>query len=152
VLKYSTILWLCGVAIAADGSLRGVVRDARTGEPLARVTAQLAGEGRQVLSGADGAFDFGAIATGEHVVKAATVGYRLLQTRVTIGDGRQAQLELLLTPDAVERQDRVEVRADPFELRRAGGPTEFAIDGSEAKNLATVLADDPYARRRACRA
>jgi hypothetical protein len=144
VLKFSACAWLlASYAAAADGSLRGVVRDANTGEPLARVVAGLTGEHRQTLSGADGVFDFGAVAPGEYLLKFATVGYRLLQTRITLTEGLPLELEIALTPDSMARLDRVEVRADAFELRRAGGPTEFAIDGAEAKNLATVLADDP---------
>jgi hypothetical protein len=71
------------------------------------------------------------------------VGYRLLQQQVRVTEGQRLEVEVALTPDAVERRERVEVRADPFEVARAGGPTEFMIDGSEAKQLATVLADDP---------
>jgi hypothetical protein len=144
VLRLVAYLWLGALgAIAADGSLRGVVRDARTGEPLARVAAQLAGESRQTLTGDDGSFDFGAVAAGEHVVNVATVGYRLSQTKTAVGDGERIELDVTLTPDVMARRDRVEVRSDAFDLTRDGGPTAFAIDGGEAKHLATVLADDP---------
>lgn len=140
---FAAYLYLCSIAAAADGSLRGVVRDAQTGEQLARVAAQLEGEGRQVRTGADGGFSFGAVGAGEHLLKTATVGYRLSQVRLTIGEGQAVEVEIALIPDAVERRDSVEVRADPFELARAGGPTAFAITGTEAKQLSTVLADDP---------
>ena len=95
------------------------------------------------MSGPTGAFELTGIAPGEHLLKIATVGYRLLQTRVAVEAGWDHAIEVSLTPDSFQRTDRIDVRADPFELERPLGPTEFAIDGGEAKNLAGVLADDP---------
>ena len=140
---FTTVLVVWAVASADGGVLTGVVRDSRTGEPMARVAVQLAGAGKQALTGADGSFDFGEVAPGEYSLRASTVGYRLLQTRITLEAGDRKALEVSLTPDSFQATERIEVRADPFDLARALGPTDFAIEGSEAKNLASVLADDP---------
>jgi hypothetical protein len=140
---FTTVLVVWAAASADGGVLTGVVRDSRTGEPMARVAVQLAGAGKQALTGADGSFDFGEVAAGEYSLRASTVGYRLLQTRITLEAGDRKALEVSLTPDSFQATERIEVRADPFDLARALGPTDFAIEGSEAKNLASVLADDP---------
>lgn len=136
------------MALGEDSSLRGVVRDVESGERLSRVTALLAGEAREERTDANGSFDFGAVAAGEHVLKIATVGYRVLQIRVTVG-AAPVEVEIALTPDALARRDRVEVRADPFDLASAAGPTEFSINGAEAKNLTRPCwRTIPCARRR----
>lgn len=141
MFKLPIFVLFCGLPTGAE-SLRGIVRDAVTGEPLARVSAQLMGERRQ--TDAAGAFTFDDVPAGDHTLKLVTVGYRLLETRVTVDERKPVELDVLLTPDAVERRDSMEVRTDPFDLAgAAAGPTGFTINGSEAKSLATVLADDP---------
>jgi hypothetical protein len=123
--------------------VRGTVRDARTGEPLSIVAVQLVETPGKTLTNASGQFDLGKLDAGEYTLKVSTVGYRLLETHIKVLDDSTLDLSLALSPDAFQRTDRIEVRADPFELSRQSSPTEFAIDGSEAKNLASVLADDP---------
>jgi hypothetical protein len=135
-------LCLCA-AVSAGADVRGVVRDARSGEPLSTVVVQLEGAARKTLTSATGTFDLGTLEPGKYVLKLSTVGYRLLQTRIDVKEDEATELNLVLNPDTSQRTDRVEVRADPFDLARPGAPTEFTLDGSEAKNLAGVLADDP---------
>jgi hypothetical protein len=52
-------------------------------------------------------------------------------------------MEVILTPDNLRHTDSVEVKAGPFELPRQNSPSEMTLSGVEAKNLASVLADDP---------
>ena len=134
---------LVAAVLQQGGEVRGIVRDARSGEPLAIVAVQVVETQRRTVTGASGQFDLGTLTAGDYTVKASTVGYRLLQTRIEIKPGSATELILALSPDTFQHTERIEVRADPFDLVRRGGPTEFAIDGSEAKNLASVLADDP---------
>jgi hypothetical protein len=126
-----------------QAEVHGVVKDAQSGEPLARVSVQVIDPARHVLTGANGTFTLGALEAGDYILKVSTVGYRLLQTHLVVGPGESQELHLALSPDTVARTDRIEVRADAFELERAGNSTEFVMDGNEIKNLSTVLADDP---------
>lgn len=143
-MRQILLLTVCSTAcFAQSGALRGIVRDARTGEALGRVAVQLAGEARQTLTGADGGFDLGAVAGGPHLLKFSTVGYRLLQTPITVASPEVQWVEASLTPESLDRTDRAEVRANPFDPVRTSGPTEFGLEGNEAKNLAGVLTDDP---------
>ncbi len=123
--------------------VRGTVRDARTGEPLAIVSVELVESQRKLLTDAAGQFSLGMLNPGGYTLKVSTVGYRLLQTRIEVAAIGGPAVTVALSPDTFQRTERIEVRADPFDLARQGGATEFVIDGSEAKNLASVLADDP---------
>src|SRR6478736_2189066 len=105
LLKLAAVMFWCVSARAGDPAVRGIVRDARTGEPLARVAVQLAGERRQILSGRDGAFELDDVAPGDYLLKASTVGYRLLQTRIHVEAAASPALDLVLTPEAIERRD-----------------------------------------------
>src|SRR5581483_8964443 len=133
---------LCA-AISANAAVTGVVRDAKTGEPLSKVLVALADPPRKLITGAHGEFDFGSLPPGDYSLKLATVGYRMLQFRFHLDDGESKELQVVLSPDSAQPTDRVEVRADPFDLEGRREPTAFTIDGSETKNLAGVLADDP---------
>ena len=49
----------------------------------------------------------------------------------------------MLSPDTLRQTDTVEARADPFEAARADSPAALVLAGNDAKNLGSVLADDP---------
>jgi hypothetical protein len=136
-------LCLCLTELQQSGQVRGTVRDARTGETLAITAVQLVETQAKTLTGASGQFDLGAIAPGEYTLKVSTVGYRLSQTRFEVKDNESVELDIVLSPDSFQRTERIEVRADPFDISRQAAGSDFAIDGSETKNLASVLADDP---------
>jgi hypothetical protein len=136
------VLLVCGVLL--DGSVvRGVVRDAQSGEPLAHVSVKVVGQAREVLTDGAGRFDVGELAAGQYSLKIATVGYRLAQIAIQVKTGETMDYDVVLSPDTFHRTDRVEVHADAFDTRRSGGPTEFSLRGNEVKNLSSVLADDP---------
>src|SRR5215471_5378430 len=112
-------------------AVRGTVRDARTCEPLAIVAVQVMESQAKTMTDGSGRFDLGTIEPGKYTLKLSTVGYRLLQTQIEVKDGQAGELTLALSPDTFARTDRVEVRADPFDLTRQSGATEFGLDGSE---------------------
>jgi hypothetical protein len=136
-------LCLCLTASSQGGHVRGTVRDARSGEPLATVAVQLVETHATALTGASGTFDLGLIDSGAHTLKISTVGYRVAQVHFDLKADETRDLDIVLSSDASQRTERIEVRADPFELSRQSAGSDFSIDGSEAKNLSSVLADDP---------
>lgn len=142
VLQYGVML-LAAVLVAGqvDGRIKGVVRDAQSGEVLARARVSLAcGERRvQVESGPAGAYEFVGVDSAGCVVEAAAVGFRTL--RVEVGDARE--VNLALTPEYLARQDRIDVAAGPFDPVLESSPSERTLTGVEMKNLGGVLADDP---------
>lgn len=133
------LLW----GIGQSGEVRGVVLDARSGEGLARVRVSLLGRAWETLTDDRGRFGFTGVAPGEYTLRVATVGYRMIRRKFTLSPGAIQEFEVILSPDTFRQTDSVEVRADPFEPVRAGSPVELSLEGSEVKNLGSVLADDP---------
>jgi hypothetical protein len=134
------VLFLLALPAGAFDALRGVVRDARGGEPLAgaRVAADCSGRLIETLTGARG--DFQLDSTGACVVTASLVGYRPL--RIEIHEAT-SELDLTLAPQYLARADSVVVEAGPFDAIQAASPSERTLTGFEMKNLAAVLIDDP---------
>jgi len=125
------------------GEVRGTVVDARDGEPLARVQVQLLGTGHQVVTDSAGRFVFPVVQPGEHVLHVSTVGYRLLKRSFVLATGEIREFEVVLAPEALRQTDSVQVSAGPFDAARHDSPSQLVLAGDEAKNLASVLADDP---------
>ncbi|HMF75853.1 MAG TPA: TonB-dependent receptor [Bryobacteraceae bacterium] len=130
-------------APAQGAEVHGSVHDTQSGEALARVTVKLAETGVRVETDASGNFDISGIAPGNYRLLVSSVGYRLLEKRIELKANDLVSFELALSPEASRHKDTVEVHADPFDLALGSGPTAFTLSGSEAKNLASVLADDP---------
>jgi hypothetical protein len=53
------------------------------------------------------------------------------------------EFEIILSPETFRQRDSVEVQASPFEPSRQDSPSTLVLGGNDAKNLASVLADDP---------
>jgi len=121
----------------------GVARDGRTGQPLARVSVELAGTPHRTVTGNDGTFRLEGIPPGDYLLQAHTVGYRLELAPCHLTAGEALQLEILLVPATLAHRDTVDVRGGVFEPVRADAPSELTLEGDEMKNLASVLADDP---------
>ncbi len=135
------LLWSLILSLRAEPHLRGVVRDAAGGEPLARVrvTLSCSGGAFEQRTGPDGRFEFAQDGAFGCLLSVSLVGYHPLRSAL-IGN---AELDLILTPDALSRRDAVTVSAGPFDPIVAASPSERTLTGSEIKNLAGVLADDP---------
>jgi len=119
------------------------VLDAQSGEALGRVRVQLAASPFQAVTDEQGRFKFTGVEAGDYVLQVSTVGYRLLKKSFSLAAGEVKEFEVILSPDTFRQTDSVEVRADPFELVRQDSPLGLTLEGNEAKNLASVLADDP---------
>lgn len=138
-------LFFCSVPADAveKGEVRGVVLDARGGEPLARTQVLLENTSRETTTDARGQFVLTNIEPGDYTLRVATVGYQILTKRFPLTAGEVKEFEIILNLDSSPRTDKVEVKAGPFDLARDDSPSELTLRGSEAKNLASVLADDP---------
>ena len=138
------LLLAAGMAFAQDaGEVRGIVLDAHGGEPLARVQVQLASTPYRTLTDDSGRFSLGKVAPGDYDLHVSTVGYRLLKKSFSLSAGEIKEFEVVLNADTLRQTDSVDVTAGPFELIRQDSPSELTLAGVEAKNLASVLADDP---------
>ena len=72
------------------------------------------------------------------------MGYRVINKSFSLAAGETKEFEIILSPDTFGRADNIEVRAGPFELAPGRtAPRTLMLEGNDAKNLASVLADDP---------
>ena len=130
-------------ALAQTGEVRGSVVDARGGETLSNVVVQLVGTSYRATTDAAGKFRIAAIPAGDYTLNISTVGYRLVKRAFRLDAGDIKEFEVVLSPDTFHQTDSVEVTAGPFETVRQDSPSTLVLGGNDAKNLASVLADDP---------
>lgn len=137
-------LVLCLNAAAQQaGEVRGVVADARGGEPLARVRVQLTDTPFAAVTDEQGRFAMTGMPPGEYTLHVSTVGFRLATRQFTLGAGEAKEFEVALSPDTFRQVESVEVRSGPFDLARQDSPSQLTLGGTESRNLGSVLADDP---------
>ena len=136
------LVWLAAPKAEA-AEIHGRVVDSSSGEPLARVLVELTGTPHRAITGPQGLFQIDGLPPGDYELRVATVGYRLVRRTFSLGTGESKEFEIILSPDTLRRSDSVEVTAGPFEPIRQESPSELTLNGVEAKNLASVLADDP---------
>jgi hypothetical protein len=125
------------------GEVRGSVVDARGGEALSNVAIVLVGGAYRTTSDSMGHFGIPSVEPGDYVLNASTVGYRLITRPFHLDAGETKEFEVILSPDTFRQTDAVEVTAGPFEQLRQDSPSTLVLSGNDAKNLASVLADDP---------
>ena len=124
---------------ASAGQLRGRVLDAATKEPLARVQVRVEVKTIAAVTDALGRFAIEDLAPGGYTFKVTTVGFLPLTQSITISDN-MPEIEIAILPDTLRRKDSLEVTAGPF-----GSDSAFSLSmqGSELRNLSTVMIDDP---------
>jgi CarboxypepD_reg-like domain/TonB-dependent Receptor Plug Domain len=125
------------------GEVRGSVVDARGGEALAKVEILLGGGAYRTTTDATGHFVLKPVTPGDYVLNISTVGYHLIKKPFHLDAGETKDFEVVLSPDTFHQTDTVEAKADPFDAARADSQGALVLAGNDAKNLASVLADDP---------
>ena len=128
-------LFLAVLPPLSGAILTGRVRDAVSGEPLARVRVAVQGGGASVATAADGTFTIDL--TGGATLIVSTVGYR--PERIAWSGGTNT-LEISLAPDVLRRSETVEVREQAEGPLPVGARTMAPL---EFQNTASVLVNDP---------
>lgn len=144
-MKFAPLLLLpiVSIAFAQSGQIEGVVVDGRGGEALARVKIQLMGTDFQTVTDDKGKFRMEQVTPGDYKLKAATVGYRVVEKQFSIAAGEEKHFDITLSAEALRQTDSVDVHEGAFDVAGQTSPSEMKLSGSEAKNTASVLADDP---------
>ena len=144
-MKFLALLCAGTALLAAQpaAEVRGNVVDARGGETLSNVAVQLVGSPYRATTGNDGRFRIAAIPPGDYVLNVSTVGYHLVKKSFHLDPGETKDFEVILSPETFRQTDTVEVKESPFEPARQDSPSALVLGGNDAKNLASVLADDP---------
>src|SRR3982751_6181008 len=94
-----TVLLLCGAtqAAAAQATVRGQVRNARTNEPMAGATVLLVGTQTGAIADSGGRYDISGIKPGKLVVRARFIGYEDRDELIYLNDGETRTLDFRLT-------------------------------------------------------
>jgi hypothetical protein len=137
------VLGAAWVLAQPPAEVRGKVVDARGGEALSQVVVQLAGTTFRATTDRAGRFRIPAVPPGDYLVNVSTVGYHLVKKAFHLDAGQTQDFEVILSPETYRQTDRVDVQASPFEPARQDSPSALVLGGNDAKNLASVLADDP---------
>ena len=137
------VLLLCAVPLTADdppAAVQGRVLDAQTGEPIAKAAVALRDRKRETVTDAAGRFRLDDLPAGSVEIEVTTVGYGLARRTVPVGG---PDVEMRLTQEALRRSEEVAVTTAPFEPPDLAAPAAQVLTGTELKNLANVLVDDP---------
>ncbi len=104
------VLLLAAPAALGQGSIRGTVTDADTGEPLPGVNLIVAGTARGAATDLDGGFALTGLRTGEYSVQATYIGYETkLFTGVRVRDGEATRLDVELAEAVLSAEGEVVV-------------------------------------------
>lgn len=122
--------------------IRGSVVDI-SGEALADIQVRLAGTAYRTNSDAAGQFHLGAIPPGDYVLNVSTVGFHMEKHEFHLDAGERKEFSVVLTPDTLRQTTTVVGKTDPFETARGDSPDALTMAGNDAKNLGTVIVDDP---------
>jgi hypothetical protein len=137
------LLFFWSTATPQNARVNGIIHDSQSGEALSKVTVKLLESGVSVETDSKGKFQITGVEPGRYILVVSSVGYRLLAKQIEIKADADVSLDLAISPEAMQHKDSVEVHATPFDIEQGQGPTAFTLSGTEAKNLASVLADDP---------
>ncbi|MBX7156549.1 MAG: carboxypeptidase-like regulatory domain-containing protein [Bacteriodetes bacterium] len=137
------MLVLCsGVMVAQTDSvktptqtIKGVVRNSSTKQPLTGVTVQVAATKLGAISKSDGSFKINRVPVGRYTLQARAVGYEPLSLAIVLTSGKQFEVSLELTESFVQSQ-QVTVTASQ------GGFTPINESSITSANVFSV--DDAY--------
>lgn len=142
MVKCLSLLLMFAVGLWAE-RVRGVVKDARTGEALERVRIEVVGEALTVLSATDGEFVLEAAVGRDLNLRVSAPSYALLKLRIGAGDLARP-LEIALQPDADSVKASVTVSGDLFAgADVAVTPSEHTLNKQELQALGTSVIGDP---------
>jgi outer membrane receptor protein involved in Fe transport len=116
LLMMNRFLLLCLLLVAtaataaAQGSIRGTVTDASTGESLPGVNVVIVGSNLGAATGFDGEYAITGVRTGEYSVQATYIGYETkLFTSIRVRDGEATALDIELSEAVLSTEGEVVV-------------------------------------------
>lgn len=113
VMKNIVLCILLSSSIAhAQGSLRGVVREEGTNQPLEGAYVVLKGTSFTDISNEQGAFHFTSLPVGDYTLEVSFVGYQPQSLQVKVFDGKKTDQDVTLSQGAFQLADVV-ISANP---------------------------------------
>jgi TonB-linked SusC/RagA family outer membrane protein len=122
-------------AQAQEGSIRGVVEADRTLRPLSGALVEVVGTNRNMLTDANGRFQFVGVQGPEVTLRVSTLGYRTAERTVRVGD---MNVRISLGESAIELDQIVVTGTAGGTQRRAIGNVVTQVRAAETVELAQV--------------
>jgi hypothetical protein len=117
MIRILLLLFLCSSLSFGQiytSTIRGSVKDADTGLPLAGAAVQVAGSQQGVSSNADGTFRFNQIPVGRYVLKISYLGYEPATIpEILLESGKEIVIEIKLNQAGKQLQEATVLSARP---------------------------------------
>ncbi|MEY4107289.1 MAG: hypothetical protein RL181_1631 [Bacteroidota bacterium] len=124
------VLLVAGTASAQTGTVRGLVRDADSREPLAGANIVQSGTSNGTASDASGAYRM-SLPAGQQTLIVTFIGYAELSQTVTVRAGEETTLDFLLEPAGVLGQEIV-VSASRKAEKLTNAPATISVINAKA--------------------
>jgi hypothetical protein len=125
----------------STADIRGSILDVRSGRPM-EATVRVIGSEYQVVSDRNGHFLLHNLDLGDYKLEISAPNYETATTQFHVA-ADSGDLAIALMPQGGRRWDSVSVKSHMLSPAEAAGEP-FTLGHSDMKNLATVLADDPF--------
>jgi hypothetical protein len=126
---------------ASSGHIHGIIVDAKSGKPIARVRVDIQGSPLTTQTNDDGRFTLD-VPPGTLTLSVSGVGYALTKRELTIRPGATVDVTIPISEGTGGYTEEVRVNGDPF-AREPGVPTEQSLGSADLQHLKNTLADDP---------
>jgi hypothetical protein len=135
-----SVLWLVQAG-TPTGTIRGVVVDARTAAPVVDARVTLVELGADVVTHADGRFEFPAVPASTYTLTVSRIDYAFVRRRIPVA-GETIDLTIPLVEGTGTYQERITVTPAPTS-EAATGTAVRALGSATLQELRGVAADDP---------
>jgi hypothetical protein len=124
------------------GHVRGVILDARSGRPVARIRVAVQNSSISTQSSDDGRFAID-VPAGTITLSVSGVGYALTKRDLTVPAGETLDVTIPVSEGTGGYTEEVRVTGELFPRESPGVPTEQSLGSADLQNLKNTLADDP---------
>lgn len=124
-------------AIAQGGTVRGVVTEQSTGQPLQGATVNVVGTNQQVVTNQQGQYALTDVVAGSRSIRASRIGYSPETRQVTVS-ATPVEANFALSTDVLGLDQIVVIGYGQTERRRAGGGAIASIEADEVTRSAPV--------------
>jgi hypothetical protein len=149
---FASIAWLLVLALPAAAfaaTVRGVTRDAESGQALGFVTVQVFGRSaagddvaRGLMTLADGSYSFASISPGRYTIRFARVGYTMREDSLLVADDREYTLDVALSVAPIQVEG-VAVEADRLKRERDEQTGFVSVEADRLASLPGIAEGDP---------
>ncbi len=124
-----------------QGTVRGTVSDAQTGETIPGVNVTVEGTNQGAATNAEGQYEITGVEAGSYTLRATFVGYEERERQITVRAGETTTVNLEMTTGDVELGEVVVTgQGSEIETRRLSTTTE-TVAGSDLEQVSTGRLD-----------